>query len=59
MIITDYALLAIQLKKANWICHILSRNCFTKHVIIGKIEWKRRRRGRRRQILYIFKGKKY
>jgi len=25
-------------KKANWIGHILRRNCFLKHVIEGKIE---------------------
>jgi hypothetical protein len=25
-------------RKADWICHILSRNCLLKHVIEGKIE---------------------
>jgi hypothetical protein len=25
-------------RKANWIGHILRRNCLPKHVIIGKIE---------------------
>ena len=25
-------------KKANWIGHILRRNCLLKHVIVGKIE---------------------
>jgi hypothetical protein len=28
----------IKRMKANWICHILRRNCFIKHVIEGKIE---------------------
>ena len=28
----------IKRTKANWICHILRRNCFLKHVIEGKIE---------------------
>jgi hypothetical protein len=26
----------IKRKKANWIGHILCRNCFLKHVIVGK-----------------------
>jgi hypothetical protein len=28
----------IKRRKANWIGHILSRNCFLKHVIEGKRE---------------------
>jgi hypothetical protein len=28
----------LQISKANWIGHILIRNCFLKHVIEGKIE---------------------
>jgi hypothetical protein len=41
-------------KKANWICHILLRNCFLKHVIDGKIKGRvdmKVRRGRRRKKL--------
>ena len=41
---------AIKQRKANWIGHILRRNCLLKHVIEGKIELNRRR-GRRRQQL--------
>jgi hypothetical protein len=28
----------IKRRKANWICHVLRRNCLLKHVIEGKIE---------------------
>jgi hypothetical protein len=28
----------IKRRKANWICHILRRNCLLKHVIEGKLE---------------------
>jgi hypothetical protein len=42
-------------RKANWIGHILRRNCLTKHVIEGKIEGRvgvtGRQGGRRKQIL--------
>jgi hypothetical protein len=31
----------------NWIGHIFRRNCFLKHLIEGKIEGRRERRGRR------------
>jgi hypothetical protein len=31
-------LLTIKRRKANWIGHILRRNCLLKHVIEGKIE---------------------
>jgi len=40
-------LLTIQLKKANWIGHIVHMNCFLKHVIGGKTEVTRRRERRR------------
>jgi hypothetical protein len=36
MKIMNYAVLAT----ANWIGHILHRNCLIKHVIEGKKEWK-------------------
>jgi hypothetical protein len=38
----------IKVRKANWIGHILRRNCLLKHVMEGKIEGKievRERRG--------------
>jgi hypothetical protein len=41
----------IRKRKANWICHILHRNCLLKQVIEGKIKGQKevtRRRGRRR-----------
>jgi len=41
-------------RKANWIGHILRRNCFLKQIIEGKIEGEvevTRRRGRRRKKL--------
>jgi hypothetical protein len=41
-------------RKANWIGHILRRNCLLKHVIEGNIKGKMeviRRRGRRRKKL--------
>ena len=28
----------LQIRKANWVGHILCRNCFLKHVIEGKLE---------------------
>jgi hypothetical protein len=42
-------------RKANWIGHILCRNCLLKHVIGGKIERKRRRERRCKQLLDDFK----
>jgi hypothetical protein len=36
-------------KKANWIGHILHRNCLLKHVIEGKIEGRIKVTGRRRK----------
>ena len=44
----------IRKRKANWIGHILRRNCFLKRVIEGKIKGEMevtRRRGRRRKKL--------
>ena len=44
----------IRKRKANWIDHILSRNCLLKQVIEGKIKWEMevtRRWGRRRKRL--------
>jgi len=42
----------IRKRKANWVGHILHRNCFLKQVIEGKINGEMevaRRRGRRRK----------
>jgi hypothetical protein len=45
----------IKRRKANWIGHILCRNCLVKQVIEGKMERrikvKGRREGRRKQIM--------
>ena len=44
----------IRKRKANWIGHILLRNCLVKHIIEGKIKGQievRRRRGRRHKKL--------
>jgi hypothetical protein len=44
----------IRKRKANWIGHILRRNCLLKQVIEGKIKGRKkvtRRRGRRRKKL--------
>jgi hypothetical protein len=46
----------IKRRKANWIGHILRRNCLLKHVIEGKLEGGievMRRRGRRRKQLLV------
>ena len=47
-------------RKANWIGHILRRNCLLKHVtegnIEGRIEVKGRRERRRRQVLGDYKN---
>jgi hypothetical protein len=52
----------IKRRKANWIGHILGRNCLLKHVIEGKLEGRIEmtgRRGRRRkQPLDDVKGKR-
>jgi ribosomal 50S subunit-associated protein YjgA (DUF615 family) len=42
----------VKRRKANWIGHILRRNCFIKHVIEGTIEGRKRRGRRCRQLLY-------
>jgi hypothetical protein len=41
----------IRRRKANWIGHILRRNCLLKHIIEGKIRGTRRRRRRPKQLL--------
>jgi hypothetical protein len=44
----------IRKRKANWIGHILRRNCLLKEVIEGKLQGQKevtRRRGRRRKTL--------
>jgi hypothetical protein len=44
----------VKRRKANWVGHILRRNCLLKHVIDGKIGGRievTRRRGRRRKQL--------
>ena len=52
----------IRIQKANWIGHILRRNCFLKQVIGGKIKGEMevaRRRGRRRKkLLYDLKDRR-
>jgi hypothetical protein len=52
----------IKRRKANWIGHILRRNCLLKHVIEekleGRIEMTGRRGRRRKQLLYDLKEKK-
>jgi hypothetical protein len=52
----------IKRRKANWIGHILRRNCLVKHAIEGKlerrIEMKGRRRIRRKQLLDDLKIKR-
>jgi hypothetical protein len=52
----------IKRRKANWIGHILRRNCLVKHVTEGKLEGRTEmtgRRGRRRkQLLDDLKEKK-
>jgi hypothetical protein len=41
----------IKRRKANWIGHILRRNCLLKHVIEGKLEERIEMTGRRRKQL--------
>jgi hypothetical protein len=52
----------IKTRKANWIGHILHRNCLLKHVIEGQIEGRievtGRRRRRRKQLLDDLKEKR-
>jgi hypothetical protein len=53
---------AAKRRKANWIGHILRRNCLLKHVIDGKVEGRievtGRRGGRRKQLVYDLKEKR-
>jgi hypothetical protein len=44
-------------RKANWIGHILDRNCLGKHVVEGKIEGRIEVTGRRKQLLDYIKEK--
>ena len=52
----------IRKRKANWIGHILRKNCLLKHVIEGKIkgemEVTRRREGRRKKLLDDLKDRR-
>jgi hypothetical protein len=52
----------IKRRKANWIGHILRKNCLIKHAIEGKIKEgikvKRRQGGKRKQLLDDFKEKR-
>jgi hypothetical protein len=41
----------IRRRKANWVGHILRRNCLLKHIIEGKISGTRRQGRRRKQLL--------
>ena len=41
----------IKIRKADWMCHILHRNCLLKHVIVGRIEVTGRRGRLRKQLL--------
>jgi hypothetical protein len=45
----------IRRRRANWIGHILRRNCLLSHIIEGKIIGTRRRGRRRKQLLDDFK----
>jgi hypothetical protein len=48
----------IKRRKANWIGHILRRNCILKHMIEGMLEGRIEMTGRRRQLLDDFKEKR-
>jgi len=52
----------ISKRKANWIGHILLRNCLLQRVIEGKIKWGKevtgRRGRRRRKLLYDLKERR-
>jgi hypothetical protein len=43
-------------RKANWIGHVLRRNCLLKHIIEGKIRGTRRRGRTRKQLLEVEGG---
>jgi hypothetical protein len=50
----------IRRRKANWIGHILRRNCLLKHIIEGKTTGTRRRGMRRKQLLdYLEEARRY
>jgi len=44
--------------KSGRVDHILCRDCLIKHVILGKIEGRRKRGRRRKQLLNEFKEKR-
>jgi hypothetical protein len=48
----------VKRRKANWIGHIVRRNCLLKHVKEGNIEGRRRRGRRRKQLLNDHKEKR-
>jgi hypothetical protein len=49
----------VKRRKANWICHILLRNCLIKHVIEGKLEGRLEMTGIRcKQVLDDLKEKR-
>jgi hypothetical protein len=50
--IWTYILHKIRKRKANWIGHILRRNCLLKEVIEGKIKGRTEVTRRRKQLLY-------
>ena len=53
---------AMKRRKANWIGHVLRRNCLLRHVIEGQIEGRigvtGRRGKRRKQLLDDLKGRR-
>jgi hypothetical protein len=57
-----YILPTINIRKANWICHIWHRNCRVKHTVEtkigGSIEMTGRRRGGRQKLVDNLKGKR-
>jgi len=55
MLFTD---MRMDIRKANWIGHIVHRNCLLRHVIEGNIEVMGRIGGRRRQLLDDVKEKR-
>ena len=46
-----WSIKSVKRKKANWIRHVLHRNCLLKHVIDGKIYMTGRRGRRRKHVL--------
>ena len=48
----------IRKRKANWICHILRRNCLLKQVIEGKIKGEMEVTRRRRKLLDDLKDRR-